>query len=448
MFHLTKNKIYQSIFFLLISVMSFFNAGNSNLYIQINFILFGIYLSLCLKDKNYFAHFKLFIIENKISFYLFLIFVFYLLFQILPLPIDLLKILANQKYTLLKQMNIDSGFFSINFAPSNGYFQIINYLSLFICIVSIKIIFYNNKHIYRFYFFISLLATFHSILAVILYLNGNPDLIYINNFYYKDSSTGLFVNRTIFSIFLNLSLICALEYLKNIDNLSISKKKDNFFSKIYMRIFILFITIGIITSFSKLGNFLMILLIFIYLINNFFVKKSITNFFGLILLFIIFLDVFIIGYFFGGEKIIERFMFLNEDFSLNNDENKFTRLEIISFSFNQIKDFLIFGYGAGGFENVFKLKFINQTNLYANHAHSDLIEFVGEFGLIGFIIFVSIFYRVFNSIKKSSNMFLSLLVVGLIILLFDFSLHIPLIQFMFVTLIALSLRNKKNNFIH
>ena len=36
---------------------------------------------------------------------------------------------------------------------------------------------------------------------------------------------------------------------------------NNFFNKIYVRIFLLLITIGIITTFSRLGNFLFISLI-------------------------------------------------------------------------------------------------------------------------------------------------------------------------------------------
>ena len=66
------------------------------------------------------------------------------------------------------------------------------------------------------------------------------------------------------------------------------------------------------------------------------------------------------GYFFGGDKLIERYSFLNEDFTPDNNLTSFSRIEIINFSFSQIKDFLFFGYGAGGFETVFKLKFIGK----------------------------------------------------------------------------------------
>ena len=41
---------------------------------------------------------------------------------------------------------------------------------------------------------------------------------------------------------------------------------------------------------------------------------------------------------------------------------------------------------------MFQLSFPNLSNSFANHAHSDLIEFIGEVGLLGFAI---IFYYQF-----------------------------------------------------
>jgi len=444
---MTTNQKFQYLFFFCITLYSFLNAGNSNLYIQINFIFLSGLLIYSLDNKNYFAHLKLFLLKNKISIYFFLFFLAYLVFQIIPFPIDLLKILSNEKYLLLKKMGYNSGFFALNFSPSNGYFEIINYLSIFVCILLVKMMFYNERHIYRFFYFLTLLGAFHACLAVFLYLNGNPDIFFIDNSFYKSSSTGFFINRTVFSVFLLLCLICALEYMKNIDLINYSKKKDNFFNKIYTRIFIIFITIGIITTFSKLGNFLMLMTVFYYLIHSYFISKNINKIFSIILLFIILLDIFIMGYFFGGDKLIERYSFLNEDFTQDNNLTSFSRLEIINFSFSQIKDFLFFGYGAGGFETVFKLKFINATSSYADHAHSDLFEFIGEFGIFGFILFILSFYKIFL-VKENYNLkFIILSIIGLTIILFDFSLHIPLIQIIFVILIIFSLMYKKKKII-
>ncbi len=60
--------------------------------------------------------------------------------------------------------------------------------------------------------------------------------------YYKTAATGFFINRTVFAVFLLFSLIASLELLKNIETQQFSKKKDNFFFKIYVRLFVIFIT--------------------------------------------------------------------------------------------------------------------------------------------------------------------------------------------------------------
>ena len=87
---------------------------------------------------------------------------------------------------------------------------------------------------------------------------------------------------------------------------------------------------------------------------------------------------------------------------------------------------------------MFKLSFPYLSNSFANHAHSDLIEFVGEVGLSGFVLF---FISISAFLKKSFHYnFKNLLLIFcmLIILFFDFSLHIPFIQFLFVCFFVLN----------
>ena len=443
---MSTNKKYHYLFFSFLGLCSFFNAGNSNIYIQINFILISIIFLISLRNKNYVAHLKTFISKNKIYCYFFLLFILYLVFQLIPLPIKTLEIFSNEKFNLLQKIESNSRFFPISFSSIDTYFQIINYITVFISLLVAKMIFYNNRYIYRFYYFLSLLGAVHACLAVFLYLNGNPDFLFLSNLHYKDSSTGLFVNRTVFSIFLIFCLICGLEYLKNVVQSDLYKNRDNFFNKIYVRIFIIFITLGIITTFSKLGNFIMFLTILFYLFHNFFIKRNKNKMFSLILILIIFLDIFILGFYFGGDKLVGRFMFLSDNLSIDSSLRGISRLEIISFSFNEFKNYLIFGYGAGGFENIFKINFINSYSLFANHAHSDIFEFLGEFGIFGFTLLILSFSSIFFRKSNYSFKFNLLLIIGTIIFLFDFSLHIPLIQILFVILIMLSINREINNF--
>ena len=168
-------------------------------------------------------------------------------------------------------------------------------------------------------------------------------------------------------------------------------------------------------------------------------KKKKNSIFKNIIYTIIIFDIFILGIYFGSTRIIDRFSFLINEFSeITNTDINISRLQIIKFSFYQAYKYLFFGYGPGSFEILFQIKFPNLANAYANHAHSDLIQFIGEFGLIGFILLVFSFSKIFFKSKNYNLISFLLLFYLLIILFFDFSLHIPIIQFLFIVFFTLN----------
>ena len=443
--HLTKNRFYQSIFYILISFLIIFNGGNYDMYPQLNFVLVGSFFLYCFTDLNYKAHIKKFLFENKKIVLIYIVFLSYLIFQIIPFQQELIKFLSPSKYKILLDLDYNN-FSSISLDPSKTYLNFLNYISLILFLIIFKTIFFKERHILNFYYFLVISGFFTSIVAVYFYLIGNPDFLFISNDSYKNSATGFFINRTVFSCFLNLCFLAGLEYLSLIDIIKY-KKKDNYFTKIYLRIFLLFITIGIITSFSRIGNFLFLTVIILYLINQFFLKdkKNIFMFYSLIL--IIFFDILLFGIYFGGLEIINRFAFLkNELISYSNNNSLIlttNRGDLALFGLHQLKNFLFFGYGSGSFEILFKIFYPNTDIKYANHAHFDFIEFAGELGIIGVAI---LFFVVFNCCKKINfknlkNFYLSIFLIT--ILSFDFSFHIYLIQLIFLILFSIEISKKK-----
>ena len=436
---LSKNKKYQYLFFSILSIFIIFNGGNSNLFIQLNFILISLFFLYCLKDKNYNLHLKNFYINNKKSIFLYIIFLCYLIFQILPLPINFLKFFSPEKYIFLKNLN-EASHSSISFSPSNSFFQILNFFTLLLVVFILKMIFYTERHKHRLYFFLSIFGFFTSVIAVLFYLNGNADFFIFKNSYYKNASSGFFINRTVLAVFLLFSLISSLELLKNFET-NKKGKKEQFFLKTYIRLFVLFITIGIITTFSRIGNFLLLITILIYFLNELFLSKKKNQSFKIIILLIILFDLIFVGIYFGTSEIIDRFYFLREEFStIPGDISNISRFDIIKFGYNEFKNFILFGYGPGSFENLFQLKFINLSNRFANHAHSDLAEFLGEFGLIGIVFIFLSFVKFFLDRNNYSLINIIVICYAIIILLFDFSMHVPIIQILSIIFLLL---NKK-----
>ena len=442
-----KIKFYQYFFLLIIASMVIFNGGNSNLYIQFNFIIISIFFLLLIKEKKYLAHIKYLFQRNKIPIRLYFLFIFFLIFQTIPLPLEWLKFLSPEKYNILNELEFDRNLNSISLDPVNSFFYLLNYLSLFICLLIFKSLFYRKKDIFKFYFFLVFIGAFAASIAIYFYLIGNPDFLMINNKWSKNAASGFFINRTVFSCFLVLCFLCGIEYLKKINNHS--KNDSNiFFNKIYIRIFILLITIGIITSFSRVGNFLFISLILIYISQALYINDKKNRLFLITLIIILLFDVLILGFYFGSERLLQRYSFLqneiNEYLPYSTDIT-LTRGGLVKFAFIEFKNFIFFGYGGGGFEYLFKISFKNLSTNYASHAHSDLLEFVGEFGLIGSILIISSFiFLLFNKKFFSFKNFL-LCYLLIFILIFDFSLHIPLIQFLFVLLLSINY-DRSNNF--
>ena len=439
-------KLYRYIFLTLFTFMVIFNGGYSNFSIQLNSIGVSVLFLFLLRDKNYSKHMQKIFIQNKVAIYSFIFFLIFLIIQILPLPIDFVQFASPIKYNLLIDMEFEHNFTSISLDPSNSFFNFLNYFSLFLYLIIFKSIFYKTSHLMNFYYFLTLLGALTSCVAVYLYLIGNPNFLFINNLSYKNSATGFFINRTVFSCFLVLCLFSGVEYLKNLEVFK-NDTINNLFKKFYIRVFILLITIGIITSFSRLGNFLFISLIIIYLIKSLFFDDKKNKLFLYSLFIIILFDILIMGYYFGSDKLLARYSFLADDMSgyiKTSADNSLSRSNLAYFALSEFQNFILFGYGAGAFEYLFNVRYENLSNYYTIHAHSDLAEFLGEFGLIGFcLICISIFYIFLkNKILYFKNILLLYFIC--LILVFDFSLHVPIIQFTFVILLSMNLKKSIN----
>ena len=462
MFHQIKqrtlsiNKLYQFFFCLIFFLGTLFNGSNSFLLIKINFIFLFIFFLHLMFKKNFKTNFLYLYKTNKNIFYLFAIFIIFLIFQVVPLPNFFLSFISENSFNFYKNIN----FSNYNPISLNIYFsshEIINYLNIFLIVVLTNLIFYKKKHINRFLFYFSIMGFFHAFFAVFWLLNGNPDFIFKDTIYYSNSATGFFINRTNFSFFLVLTFLIGLQYLY-FNNIKMIFKEDKF-EIFYVRFFLLFISIGIISTFSRLGNFYLLIIVLYYLLISIINTNKLFNRFSIFFIFLILFDILIMGVYFGGNQLISRFDFFNYELLSNPNnqvnllsskdiEDNLSRLKLISLGFEFFKSYFYFGYGAGAFESAFFLLFENLNDIYANHAHSDFVELLGELGIFGFIIFILLFinilYRGVDAyIGKYSNLHFLLIPLLLLFLFngfFDFSLNIPSNQFLFASLVTMSLK--------
>ena len=447
-----RKTILQNLFLLIVTICLSFNASNSPLLIQLSSINFIILFLICLKNNEVLEAIKKNYMNNKSFFTIFFLYVSYLIIQIIPLPLNWIEVIAPNNYALYTSITIDKEFWSLSLDPSNSYFGIINCINFLIIFLIFPTLFYRSKHLMKFLFFLCLLGFCHALFATYWMLIGNPSNFLIEKIHYPQSSTGLFVNRTVFATFLLLSAFSGLYYIvvffqKNkITNFSFIEQVNS--KIIYIRVFIIFLSIGILTTWSRSVNFSYLLILLSFLFYSKISFKKYINPLSTIIIFILIFDVLVLGLLFGNAKLIERYA----ETSILHEA---TRLDLHNFGLDQFKNFWLFGYGSGAFEQVFKLFYSfpeSNFNYVAQHVHNDGIQLLGEVGIIGIsiwlLLFLVYFKKLLNRINEEKEFSRFILISLLISVLFiqslvDFSMHIPGISILLMIILSIGLINFK-----
>ena len=446
-----KKAILQNLFLLVVTLCVSINASNSNLLIQFSSINFIIFFFLCLKNKEILEAIRKNYISNKLFFIIFFIYIGYLVVQIIPLPLNWIEVIAPANYALYSSIKIDQEFWSLSLDPSNSYFRILNCINFFIVFLIFPALFFRSEHLMKALFFFCFLGFCHAVFATYWMLIGNPSNFLIQKEHYLHASTGLFVNRAVFATFLLLCAFSGLYYMV----IFFQKNKTTSFGLfeqintkiIFVRIFIIFLTIGILTTWSRIVNFSYVLVLISFLIYSKISFKKYINPLSTIILFILLFDILILGLVFGNAKLVERYA----ETSIIGEAG---RVGLQEFGLTQFKEFWLFGYGAGAFGLIFKLFYkILPGGGIANHAHNDGIELMGEVGIIGMTILLLLsllyFKKLLNKINQEIELAIYILIRILLIILFiqsfvDFSLHIPGISILLVVILSMGLINFKN----
>ena len=440
----------QNLFLFVITLCVSLNASNTNVLIQISSINFIILFFLCLKNKQILEAIKVNYSNNKVFFVIFFAYVSYLVIQIVPLPLHWFEVIAPANHALYSSIKIDKEFWSLSLDPSSSYFRILNVINFFIIFLVFPALFFKSRHLMKVLFFFSLLGFCHAVFATYWMLIGNPSNFLIQKIHYLNASTGLFVNRAVFATFLVLCAFSALYYMaiffqKNkITNFGLFAQINT--KIIYLRIFIIFLTIGILTTWSRIANFSYVLVLISFLIYSKISFKKYINPLSTIIFFILAFDILILGLVFGNAKLIERYA----ETSLVGEAIRF---EFHEFGLAQFKKFWLFGYGSGAFGIVYKLfaNILPGTGI-AIHAHNDGIELMGEVGILGILIILLLsliyFKKLVNNIRDHRVFARCILISSLLVILFiqsfvDYSLHIPGISTLLAVIFSVGLINSR-----
>ena len=225
---------------------------------------------------------------------------------------------------------------------------------------------------------------------------------------------------------------------------SVSKKTKIFnflLSDLFLiRAIIILFAITIILTKSRAGNLTFLVVLIALFVLDYYRNKKFT-FISKTILTIIVVDILLIGFFIGFDKVIERY-------AVTSSSSEEYRLSFFEFGITSYYKFWLWGYGLGGFETLFRLDYPNFITV-ADHVHNDFIEYFGELGIIG-ISLVGMMIISYSIILKQSHQQKMLLIdIKNIVILtiiaclvhgnFDFALHKPAIIFFVIFNLSLGL---------
>ena len=212
--------------------------------------------------------------------------------------------------------------------------------------------------------------------------------------------------------------------------------------KMGLRILLLTMVIALVLTRSRMGN------------SSFFIALLVAGAIGLVfsqraarstillLSSLILIDLFVIGAYFGAEKVVER---IEQTGSRTEDRD-----EVAGYALEMWKDYPIFGSGLGSFPAVFPRYSAQGTVAAYTHAHNDYLEFAAETGLVGIALLGLMVLMSFGAALRAQQVRndpvmrgISLAaIMGIVALMIhssvDFNLQIPANALTFLLLLALA----------
>jgi putative inorganic carbon (HCO3(-)) transporter len=197
-------------------------------------------------------------------------------------------------------------------------------------------------------------------------------------------ASGTFVNRNHYAAYLTLCLSVGIGVL--IASLSgrTNASWGHFFRglmqwiitpKMGLRLGLVVMVVALVLTRSRMGNSSFFVSLLITGAIGLALSKRATKSMVLLIVSLIAIDVFIVGTYFGTQRVVQRIVQTTTEIE--------DRDEVAAYAFNMWKDYPAFGSGLGSFPVVFPRYSEAGTAQAYTHAHNDYVEFAAEVGIVG-----------------------------------------------------------------
>ena len=390
------------------------------------------------------------------------LFLLLVLFQMLPLPPGLLKVLSPKTYALRLDLS------PLSFGPKSSPSPL-NFPLSFVPFVT-QIEFFKWFALVALFFFLLKWKGFEkgrlTLIAVILFVgileslygmieffSGHKHILNLEASALISSVSGTFINRNYFAGYLLMVIPLAIGYVfyresfNEYPSVGWYRRLSSLDGKTYFLVFgVILMILGLLLSASRMGilSLLLSFTVVAPLFRNPERKQRLSK-----------TPIFILGVallwgaLIGLDAVISRFFAVSEGLK--------GRWEIWVNTVQIIKDFPLLGSGLGTFTQVFPAYRSFHIEGLVTHAENDFLQLASEAGLVGMglliIAFLFLFYKAFSGIRKLSpedpRRYIGIGgLVGILALIFhsmvERNIQVPANAFLFTFILPLILKEPSN----
>ena len=228
-------------------------------------------------------------------------------------------------------------------------------------------------------------AVIHAVYAVLMHLADVTGEHFGTVIRHGPQASGVYVNRNHFAGYLEMMLAIGIGLL--IAGLS-DRRADTwkkFLShmlewilspKMVLRLSLCVLVIALTTTHSRMGNTAFFSALLIAGVIGIMLSRHATRNTVILLASLVAIDLFIVGSWFGVEKLAQR---IEQTTAAEVEE----REEPAAYTLPMIKDYPVFGAGPGSFYGAFPRYRPEKITAFFDHAHNDYAQFAAEAGLVG-----------------------------------------------------------------
>jgi O-antigen ligase len=338
------------------------------------------------------------------------LFLFLILFQLLPLPSGVLKVVSPKTWALRHQLLITNSSFELSalsfplsffpFATQIEFFKWLTLIGLFFFLLRWR---HSKKDVIRLIPIIMLVGVAESLYGMFEFFSGHRHILHLDGSALISSVTGTFINRNYLAGYLLMVIPLSVGYLFSRETISTNRFMGwrHWLSSLdgktlLIGFSVIVMVLGLLFTASRMG--ILSLLLSFSLISFLFrnpekgkrFSKTVVLIFGLALLWAAWI---------GLDAVISRFFSVSESFE--------ERWKIWVNTFQIFKDFPLFGSGLGTFVQVFPMYRSFHIRGLVTHAENDFLQLASEVGIIGagllLILFFFLFFKALSGIRLMSH---------------------------------------------